>query len=309
MARRSARTRRQVPGRPRPVPRRRQAVHGFGPRDGAGDRRLQERQQVHALPRRRRRRRLGRRQRHRRRRRPHWKFMSGSFGTNAIGSLLVDPADPTGNTVYAGTGEPNASADSEAGLGIYKSTDGGDTWSLVPGSDVFRRPRSRRRSRSTRTGNLLVGLDERDSRRQLRVERRRDRLQHADARLRAARPRPVPADGRDVHADLHGVVARAAHPRRAASTRSPRSEQLERRSTVASFQRGRVALARQRRDVDADQDGAEPDAEHRPRASSRSTAPGRQDADVRRDRQRGATRRQPASTAPTTRPARRSSPT
>ena len=28
-----------------------------------------------------------------------------------------------------GTGEPNASGDSEAGLGVYKSTDGGDTWS------------------------------------------------------------------------------------------------------------------------------------------------------------------------------------
>src|SRR6185312_642762 len=67
-----------------------------------------------------------------------WKFVSGSFGTNAIGSLAVDPSDPTGNTVYAGTGEPNASGDSEAGLGIYKSTDGGDSWTLVPGSGLFR---------------------------------------------------------------------------------------------------------------------------------------------------------------------------
>ena len=68
----------------------------------------------------------------------NWQYKSASFGTNAIGALLVDPADPTGNTVYAGTGEPNASADSEAGLGIYKSTDGGDTWTFVPGSDTFR---------------------------------------------------------------------------------------------------------------------------------------------------------------------------
>ena len=36
--------------------------------------------------------------------------------------------DAAHNTLYAGTGEPNASADSEAGFGIYKSTDGGDTW-------------------------------------------------------------------------------------------------------------------------------------------------------------------------------------
>jgi hypothetical protein len=68
---------------------------------------------------------------------PNWQFVSGSFGTNAIGSLLVDRKDPLGNTLYAGTGEPNASGDSEAGVGIYKTSDGGATWSLVPGSDVF----------------------------------------------------------------------------------------------------------------------------------------------------------------------------
>src|SRR5581483_7231421 len=39
--------------------------------------------------------------------------------------------------LYAGTGEPNASGDSEAGVGIYKTTDGGATWALVPGSDIF----------------------------------------------------------------------------------------------------------------------------------------------------------------------------
>ena len=65
---------------------------------------------------------------------PRWEFVSGSFATNAIGSLIVDPNDATGNTLYAGTGEPNVSVDSEAGMGIYKSTDGGNTWTLLPGS-------------------------------------------------------------------------------------------------------------------------------------------------------------------------------
>jgi hypothetical protein len=65
---------------------------------------------------------------------PQWEFVSGSFATNAIGSLIVDPNDSTGNTLYAGTGEPNVSVDSEAGMGIYKSTDGGTTWTLLPGS-------------------------------------------------------------------------------------------------------------------------------------------------------------------------------
>ena len=41
---------------------------------------------------------------------PNWEFVSNSFGTNAIGSLIVSPNDPSGNTLYAGTGEPNASA-------------------------------------------------------------------------------------------------------------------------------------------------------------------------------------------------------
>ncbi len=66
-----------------------------------------------------------------------WEFVSGSFATNAIGSLIVDPTDPSGQTVYAGTGEPNVSVDSEAGMGIYKSTDGGDSWTLLPGSAQF----------------------------------------------------------------------------------------------------------------------------------------------------------------------------
>ncbi|HEV3457402.1 MAG TPA: hypothetical protein VHG32_12645 [Thermoanaerobaculia bacterium] len=68
---------------------------------------------------------------------PEWEFTSGSFATNAIGSLLVDPNDASGQTVYAGTGEPNVSVDSEAGMGIYKSTDGGESWTLLPGSAQF----------------------------------------------------------------------------------------------------------------------------------------------------------------------------
>src|SRR5438876_3553692 len=56
---------------------------------------------------------------------PNWAFISGSFATNAIGTLTLHPAT---HTIYAGTGEPNASGDSEAGFGIYKSTDNGTTW-------------------------------------------------------------------------------------------------------------------------------------------------------------------------------------
>ena len=57
-----------------------------------------------------------------------WTFLSGDFGTNAIGTLTYDAAN---HALYAGTGEPNASGDSEAGIGIYKSTDGGNTWTYL----------------------------------------------------------------------------------------------------------------------------------------------------------------------------------
>jgi len=65
---------------------------------------------------------------------PAWKQISAAIPTNAIGSIAVDPNDPTGRTVYVGTGEANASGDSEAGLGLYKSTDDGTHWSRVAGS-------------------------------------------------------------------------------------------------------------------------------------------------------------------------------
>ena len=58
----------------------------------------------------------------------NWTFVSDSFGTNAIGTLMYDAQN---NTLYAGTGEANASGDSEAGLGIWKSTDGGNTWTQL----------------------------------------------------------------------------------------------------------------------------------------------------------------------------------
>jgi hypothetical protein len=59
---------------------------------------------------------------------PSWTFVSGGLPTNAIGALTYDASN---GALYAGTGEPNASADSETGSGLFKSTDGGDTWTHV----------------------------------------------------------------------------------------------------------------------------------------------------------------------------------
>src|SRR5262245_16585592 len=68
---------------------------------------------------------------------PNWQFLSGTFGVQAGSSIAIDPNDPTGNTLYVGTGEANSSVDSAAGVGLYKSTDGGDTWSGPLGASVF----------------------------------------------------------------------------------------------------------------------------------------------------------------------------
>jgi hypothetical protein len=71
---------------------------------------------------------------------PSWHAVTAGLPTNALGSLVVDPNDASGNTLYAGTGEANAI--NQAGLGVYKSTDGGNSWSLVPGSFDVAKDRS-----------------------------------------------------------------------------------------------------------------------------------------------------------------------
>jgi len=63
-----------------------------------------------------------------------WDFVSGALPSNAIGSLVYDAAH---QTLYVGTGEANSSGDSEAGMGVFKSTDGGNTWTGLGGNSVF----------------------------------------------------------------------------------------------------------------------------------------------------------------------------
>jgi hypothetical protein len=47
----------------------------------------------------------------------------------AVCSLVMDPTDP--NTLYAGTGEGFSNVDAVRGEGIFRSTDGGVTWSQI----------------------------------------------------------------------------------------------------------------------------------------------------------------------------------
>ncbi len=60
---------------------------------------------------------------------PHWDFVTGPLGINAIGKITVDPNDPIGLTLYVGTGEANiCGSGCVAGTGLYKTTNGGATW-------------------------------------------------------------------------------------------------------------------------------------------------------------------------------------
>jgi len=60
---------------------------------------------------------------------PSWRYLSDGFEHNNVASLELDPNDKRSSTIYAGTGEPNACGSGcEAGVGIYKSTNGGNRW-------------------------------------------------------------------------------------------------------------------------------------------------------------------------------------
>ena len=60
---------------------------------------------------------------------PDWAYLGGPLGINAAGAVTIDKNDPTGNTIYVGTGEANiCGSGCVAGVGLYKSTNGGNTW-------------------------------------------------------------------------------------------------------------------------------------------------------------------------------------
>lgn len=60
-----------------------------------------------------------------------WRWLTPDFPTMAVSTLAMSKADP--NIIYAGTGEYVASAGTAIdGQGIFKSTDGGESWVQLP---------------------------------------------------------------------------------------------------------------------------------------------------------------------------------
>lgn len=63
-----------------------------------------------------------------------WFSVFDNAPTQAMGGLGIDPRDT--NVIYAGTGESNFAGDSFFGMGLFKSTNGGLTWS-APADSTF----------------------------------------------------------------------------------------------------------------------------------------------------------------------------
>ncbi len=68
---------------------------------------------------------------------PSWHPIGADIPSSAIGSLTL-----ANGTLYVGTGEPNGSSDSEAGLGLFKSNDGGQSFTEVDGFHQYSHDRS-----------------------------------------------------------------------------------------------------------------------------------------------------------------------
>ena len=65
----------------------------------------------------------------------YWENISdGFFKTAAVGAIAVSASDP--NVIYVGTGETAIRGDVSHGDGVYKSTDGGATWTNVGLADT-----------------------------------------------------------------------------------------------------------------------------------------------------------------------------
>ena len=59
----------------------------------------------------------------------NWTAKTDNWPSLAVGSLAMDPTNS--NIIYCGTGESNNGTDIYGGFGLLKSTDKGETWTLI----------------------------------------------------------------------------------------------------------------------------------------------------------------------------------
>jgi photosystem II stability/assembly factor-like uncharacterized protein len=64
-----------------------------------------------------------------------WEPVFERAASTSIGDVAISPSDP--EIVWVGTGEANIFRSSQAGCGLYKSSDGGKTWSHAGLSDTY----------------------------------------------------------------------------------------------------------------------------------------------------------------------------
>lgn len=67
---------------------------------------------------------------------PQWTRIDQYLGSPSVTSIVQDPTDP--DVMYVGTGEGWFNGDAYRGDGIYKSTDGGDSWERLPQTNDIR---------------------------------------------------------------------------------------------------------------------------------------------------------------------------
>ena len=84
-----------------------------------------------------------------------WVPLTDSITDLSVGALAIAPSSP--NTIYLGTGEGNQNGDGIPGIGLLKSTDGGQTWQFP--SSVVATNFSKISVHPTNSQELVIGTD------------------------------------------------------------------------------------------------------------------------------------------------------
>jgi hypothetical protein len=64
-----------------------------------------------------------------------WRPLTDNEPSLSTSSMALDPNDPTGNTLWVGTGSLSSGGSGGPGIGLLKTTDGGNTWTVL-GNDL-----------------------------------------------------------------------------------------------------------------------------------------------------------------------------